>query len=87
MGKPYLTWYYWIPCSESGDLWLAMRTDGELKIKGKRKAKVMTGEQVTRHLVSGELYVSISEVKQVWETVQRSREGFEAFKALGKVNF
>ena len=79
IGKPDSTWWYWIPCSEN--LWLELHTT-DMEILGERRAKVLTGEQVTKHLTSGELYVSICEVGHVWETVTHSRVAFEALQTL-----
>ena len=79
IGKPYTTWWYWIPCSE--DLWLELYTT-DMEILGERRAKILSGEQVTKHLASGELYISINEVGQIWETVTHSRLAFEALQTL-----
>ncbi|KAL8829985.1 MAG: hypothetical protein Q9170_005942 [Blastenia crenularia] len=78
-GKFDLTWWYWIPCE--GDVWLELHTTN-MQILGERRAKILTGAAVTKHLASGELHVSISEVSHVMETVQNSRLGFEALQSL-----
>ena len=78
-GKPDSTWWYWIPCSDGS--WLELHTT-DMEILGERRAKVLTGEQVTKHLASGELYVSICNVEQVWETCTHSRLAFEALRTL-----
>ena len=78
-GKPDLTWWYWIFCSDGS--WLELHTT-DMKILGERRAKIMSDEQVTKHLASGELYVSICNVQQVWETCNNSREAFEALRTL-----
>ena len=77
--KDDTSWWYWIPCE--GDQWLEIHTT-EMHILGKREAKIMTGAAITKHLTSGELYVSISEVAQVDEIVSHSRLGFEAVQRL-----
>ena len=78
-GKPDSTWWYWIPCSDGS--WLELHTT-DMEILGERRAKILTGEQVTQHLASGELYVSICNVEQVWETCDHSRVAFEALRTL-----
>ncbi len=78
-GKPNISWWYWIPCSK--DLWLELHTT-DMQILGERHARILSGEQITKHLVSGEFYVSISEVGHVWDTVTHSRLAFEALQTL-----
>ncbi len=79
IGKPESTWWYWIPCSDGS--WLELHTTN-MEILGERRAKILSGEQVTNHLASGELYVSICNVEQVWETVTHARVAFEALQTL-----
>ena len=79
IGKPDSTWWYWIPCSV--DTWLELHST-DMEILGERRAKILSGEQVTKHLASGELYVSICNVHQVWETCTHSRMAFEALRTL-----
>ena len=77
--KDDTSWWYWIPCE--GDQWLEIQTT-DMHILGERQAKIMTGTAITKHLTSGELYVSISEVAHVEEIVSNSRFGFEAVQGL-----
>lgn len=79
LGKRYLTWWYWIPCGE--DLWLEMQTT-DMQILGERRAKILSGEQVTKHLASGMFYISFSEVSQIAKTVTYSRMAFKAMQTL-----
>ena len=53
-----------------------------MKILGEQRANVLSAEQVTKHLASGELYVSICNIEQVWETVMHARVAFEALQTL-----
>ena len=78
-GKPDSTWWYWIFCSDGS--WLELHTIN-MEILGERRAKTISDEQVTKHLASGELYVSICNVQQVWETCNNSRVAFEALRIL-----
>ncbi|KAL9603039.1 MAG: hypothetical protein Q9219_001403 [cf. Caloplaca sp. 3 TL-2023] len=78
-GKFDLTWWYWIPCE--GDLWLQLHTTN-MQILGERRAKIMTGAEVTKHLTSGELHISLSEVGHIEETVMNARLGFDAVQSL-----
>ena len=73
------SWWYWIPCSDGS--WLELHTTNK-EILGERRAKILSGEQVTKHLASGELYVSIDNVAQVWETVTHARAAFGALQTL-----
>ena len=77
--KTDLRWWYWIPCSNGS--WLELHTTN-LEILGERRAKFLSEEQVTRHLASGELHVSIDNVAQVWETVTHARSAFGALQTL-----
>ena len=79
IGKPDSTWWYWIPCSDGS--WLELHTTN-MKILGEQRANILSAEQVTKHLASGELYVSICNVEQVWETVMHARVAFEALQTL-----
>lgn len=79
IGKPDSTWWYWIPCPDGS--WLELHTI-DMEILGERRAKILTGKQVTKHLASGEMYVSICNVEQVWETCDHSRVAFEALRTL-----
>lgn len=78
-GRADCSWWYWIPCEE--DTWLELHTT-DLQILGERRASIMTGAAVTKHLSSGEFYVSISEVGHVEEAISNSRLGFEAVQSL-----
>ncbi|KAL8647016.1 MAG: hypothetical protein Q9210_005805 [Variospora velana] len=78
-GKSDCTWSYWIPCEE--DLWLELHTT-DLRIRGERQAKVISGTTLTKHLSGGELYISISEVAHIEEIVSNSRLGLEAVQSL-----
>lgn len=78
-GKWDLTWWYWIPCDDG--TWLEMHTT-DLGILGERRASIVTGAAITKHLISGELHVSISEVGHVEEILANSRLGFEAVQSL-----
>ncbi|KAL8919029.1 MAG: hypothetical protein Q9208_006995 [Pyrenodesmia sp. 3 TL-2023] len=78
-GKSDCSWWYWIPCEKN--LWLEVHTT-DLCIRGERQARVISGTTLTKHLMSGELYVSISELAHVEEIVSNSRLGFEAVQSL-----
>ncbi|KAL8900096.1 MAG: hypothetical protein Q9207_005864 [Kuettlingeria erythrocarpa] len=78
-GKSDCTWWYWIPCEEGW--WMEVHTT-DLRIRGERHAKVISGASLTKHLSSGELYISISEVAHVEEIVANSRRGFDAVQSL-----
>lgn len=79
LGKRFLTWWYWIPCGE--DLWLELQTT-DMQILGERRARILSGEQVTKHLSSGKFYISFSEVSQIAKTVTYSRMAFKAMQTL-----
>ncbi|KAL9610885.1 MAG: hypothetical protein Q9167_004426 [Letrouitia subvulpina] len=79
LGKRYLTWWYWIPCGEN--LWLEMQTT-DMQILGERRARILSGEQVTKHLTSGKFYISFSEINQIVKTVMYSRMAFKAMQSL-----
>ena len=79
IGKPDSIWWNWIPCSDGSGLELHTTN---MEILDERRAKIMSGEQVTKHLASGELYVSICNVEQVRETVAHARWAFEALQTL-----
>lgn len=64
-----ISWWYWIPCGENA--WLQMHTT-DMKILGKRTADVLSDEQVTRKLRSGDLFIGLSEVAHVKEVVRYS---------------
>ena len=53
-----------------------------MHILGELQAKIMTEIAITKHLKSGELYVSISDIAHVKEIVSNSRLGFEAIQSL-----
>ena len=71
-GKPYLSWWCWIPCGE--DTWLEVRTTN-MQILGERQGKVSSSEQVTKHLASGDFYISFSEVSQLVKNCQVLENG------------
>ncbi|KAL9045051.1 MAG: hypothetical protein Q9214_001859 [Letrouitia sp. 1 TL-2023] len=79
LGKRHLTWWYWIPCGE--DLWLEMQTT-DMQFLGERRARILSGEQVTKHLASGNFYIGFSEVSQIAKTVTYSRTAFKAMQSL-----
>jgi len=69
LGRSRITWWYWIPCSDGK--WLQLHTDN-MHILGERSAAVVSDEQVTAKLVSGELFVGIRHVNDVREIVEKS---------------
>lgn len=64
-----ITWWYWIPCG--GNLWLQTHST-DMKFLGKRTADILTDDQVTKKLTSGDLFIGMSEVAHVKEVVQNS---------------
>ena len=64
-----ITWWYWIPCGEN--LWLQTHTT-DMKFLGKRTADLLSDEQVTKKLTSGDLFIGMSEVAHVKEVVQNA---------------
>ena len=74
-----IMWWYWVPCGENK--WLELSSE-DMKILGERKGRVLSDEQVTKHLMSGVFYVSISDVRHVEEIVGNSREAFDRLEKL-----
>lgn len=64
-----ITWWYWIPCGEN--LWLQTHST-DMKFLGKRTANVLTDDQVTKKLTSGDLFIGMSEVAHVKEVMRNS---------------
>ncbi|KAI9791236.1 MAG: hypothetical protein M1816_004228 [Peltula sp. TS41687] len=67
-------WWYWIPCGHNR--WLQAHTE-QKKILGKRKATVVSDEQITQRLAIGDLYVGIKNVDDVKDIVRHSKLGCE----------
>ncbi|KAL9125924.1 MAG: hypothetical protein Q9217_004945 [Psora testacea] len=74
-----LSWWYWIPCRAG--LWLQAHSE-DMKFLGKRTASIVSDEQLTKKLMSGELFVGISEVGHVYEIIRNSVAGFEGLQNL-----
>ena len=64
-------WYYWIPCTD-GRLIQVSSTKG-MVLGAPRRGEVMTGEQVTGRLGTGELNISLETVDMVWEVIDMAR--------------
>lgn len=64
-----ISWWYWIPCGEG--LWLQIHST-DLKILGKQTASILSDDQVTKKLKSGDLFIGLSEVAHVKEVVRNS---------------
>ena len=73
------TWWYWIPCDSKR--WLQIR-GADLRVLGKRTAKVLGGEQVTALLRAGNLNISLEHVKDVEEIVRLSQKATESLLYL-----
>lgn len=67
-----IAWWYWIPCKDG--LWLQFHSE-EMKFLGQKRAFILSDEQVTRKLKSGDLFVGISEVSHVKQIVHHSAAG------------
>lgn len=74
-----IAWWYWIPCKDG--LWLQVHSQ-DMAFLGRRRASVVSDEQVTKKLKSGDLFVGISEVTHVREIVHHSAAGCELLKRL-----
>lgn len=74
-----IAWWYWIPCDDGS--WLQVPST-DMQFLGKRSAAVLTDDEVTLKLKSGTLFVGITEVAHVKETVQNSAKGFEVLRQL-----
>lgn len=74
-----ITWWYWIPCGEGK--WLQTHSE-DMRFLGKRTASIVSDEQVTKTLASGELLVGISEVGHVHEIVRNSVDGSEVLQNI-----
>ena len=74
-----IAWWYWIPCDNGS--WLQIHSD-DMKFLGKRTAEVLTDDDVTFKLKSGTLFVGISEVAHVKETVRNSTTAFDNLQRL-----
>lgn len=68
-------WVYWIPYGLG--LWLQLKSKYG-RILGERPATLMTDEQITAVMQSGELFVSLREVDEVKEIVKTSKEACQA---------
>jgi hypothetical protein len=64
-----ISWWYWIPCGENR--WLQAHTT-DMKFLGKRSADILSDDQVTKKLTSGDLFIGMSEVAHVKEVVRYS---------------
>lgn len=74
-----IAWWYWIPCKDG--LWLQVHSQ-DMAFLGRRRAAVVSDEQVTKKLKSGDLFVGISEVSHVKQIVHHSAAGCELLKSL-----
>ena len=74
-----ISWWYWIPCREN--LWLQTHST-DMKFLGKRTADVLSDEQVTKKLLSGDLFIGMSEVAHVKEAVQNSVVACQTLQTL-----
>ena len=74
-----IAWWYWIPCE--GGNWLQVYSTN-MEFLGKRSAAILTDDEVTFKLKSGTLFVGISEVSHVKDTVRNSAREFEVLKGL-----
>ena len=71
-GTAAVHWNYWIPLQEMQ--WFHFRTDN-FAVVGEICGTVMTNEQVTKQLTSGELFNSLTKVEDINEIVNHSRIG------------
>ena len=74
-----ISWWYWIPCGEN--MWLQTHSS-DMKFLGRRTADVLSDEQVTNKLISGDLFIGMSEVAHVKEAVQNSAAACQTLQAL-----
>lgn len=75
-----ITWWYWIPCGQGR--WLQLSTT-DMRFRGEhRTASILSDDQVTKKLRSGDLIVGISEVAHVKDTIRASRTSCEILQNL-----
>ena len=74
-----ISWWYWIPCGEK--MWLQAHST-DMKFLGKRTADVLSDEGVTKKLLSGDLFIGMSEVAHVQAAVQSSRKTCQTLQVL-----
>ena len=74
-----ISWWYWIPCGEN--MWLQARSE-DMKFLGKRTADILSDDQVTKKLLSGDLFIGMSEVAHVKEAVHNSKAACQILQAL-----
>jgi hypothetical protein len=72
-------WNYWIPLQQR--TWLHLRTAG-LTVLGEALGTVVTDEQVTQKLASGELFNSLTKVEDVNDIVDHSRIGCQILVSM-----
>ena len=78
-GPDEVVWVYWIPCGPG--VWLQLKSK-DRKIVGEITATVMSDEQITASLQSGEFFISPREVGEVNEIVRLSRKACRSMMGL-----
>lgn len=74
-----ISWWYWIPCGENR--WLQTHST-DMKFLGKRAADILSDDQVTKKLISGDLFIGMSEVAHVKEVVRYSVSACDVLQEL-----
>ena len=64
-----ICWWHWIPCTDGR--WLQLLSDN-MQTVGKRKATVYDGATITRKLLVGDLFISLTDISEIEDVVKKS---------------
>ena len=64
-----ICWWHWIPCADGR--WLQVLSDN-MQVVGKRKATVYNSATITRKLLAGDLFISLTDISEIEDVVKKS---------------